>query len=73
MDWQTDVPLTQTTKVGATPGFWRLSKIGNSKFFPLPTSALQQVSKAGKKYGKKFTARTVREGGVQGVRVWRIA
>ena len=50
-------------------------EVGDSAFFPDAVGATiaPTVSYYGRRNNKKFTTRTVTEGGVKGIRVWRIA
>jgi hypothetical protein len=56
--------------------------VGDSIFVPgqgmrrtkgKPTGAAKSAYKYAKKSGKKFSARSTREGNVDGVRIWRVA
>src|SRR4051794_28388274 len=54
---------------------WRDFAIGDSAFFPGARNedVASRYCNAGRRLGRRFVARSVVEGGVSGVRVWRIA
>jgi hypothetical protein len=65
-----DVPVPQVDHSRGTPYPWKTLQLGQSFFAPV-----SQVSSTNwsHKTGFKYTIRSVEEGGVKGVRVWRIA
>lgn len=67
-----DVPLSSAHRRKYP---YRDLRIGQSFFVPDATHQLISGSMhpAKKRLGRKFTARTVTENGVKGVRVWRVA
>lgn len=60
---------------GATQIYpWDTMEIDESFFVPMPGGkAHPSVAGAGRRYGRKFTARVLTEGGVKGARIWRTA
>lgn len=68
-----NVPMPTVSRAAAKLYPWDTMDVGQSFFVPNGKTIGTQASKAGAKYGVKFTCRKVTEHGVEGVRVWRTA
>jgi hypothetical protein len=76
IEYQTDVPLEAgSTRTGRKPSYpFRTMPVGASFFVPNKTvSSIRAAAHHYREEGLHFSAQTVIEDGVKGVRIWRIA